>query len=103
VPDDDRLITEAEYRAWVPGKMAGLAEQFTAALPEEAREAGLRVEWAPLAEIGSAGAEIGHVNLPCNRCPELGILFARNKLVCARHIGKLRRWWYGLRWKSSRW
>jgi hypothetical protein len=49
VPDDDRLITEAECRAWV------LAEQFTAALPDEAREAGIRVEWTPGSDEPDAG------------------------------------------------
>ena len=43
--DGERRITEAEYVAWAEWKRARLAEEFTALLPQEAREAGLRLEF----------------------------------------------------------
>ena len=43
--DGERHITEAEYRAWLEHQRPRLADQITALLPQEARDAGMRFEW----------------------------------------------------------
>ena len=43
--EESRHITEAEYRAWLERTRPLLADELTAALPQEARDAGLRFEW----------------------------------------------------------
>jgi hypothetical protein len=42
-----RHISTAEYMAWLERARPLLAEELTAALPQEARDAGLRFEWVP--------------------------------------------------------
>jgi hypothetical protein len=46
VPEDEPRITEAEYLASLPGRMQDIADEITAALPDEAKDAGLHFEWA---------------------------------------------------------
>ena len=40
-----RPITEAEYSAWLEHRLPQMAEELTALLPQEARDAGMRIEW----------------------------------------------------------
>jgi hypothetical protein len=46
VPEYGDRLTEAEYPAWVQHRARQMAEKATAALPDWAREAGMRIEWA---------------------------------------------------------
>ena len=43
-PEDEPRITEAEYLASLPG-LQDTADEVTAVLPDEAKEAGLRLAW----------------------------------------------------------
>lgn len=42
----ERPITEAEYRAWLEKRAPEIAGELTDLLPQAARDAGLRFEWA---------------------------------------------------------
>ena len=49
--DSDRPpLTEAEYAVWAEAKARQMADQFTEMLPQEARDAGIRFEFAATEE-----------------------------------------------------
>jgi hypothetical protein len=65
VTDQERPLTDAEYRAWTERRMRELAAEFSDGLPQEARDAGMRVEWAPGAEpLAQAGVLVYDMVLP---------------------------------------
>lgn len=56
-----RHITETEYREWLERARPRLAAELTAALPQEARDAGMRIEWKSDQEADEVRDVAGYV------------------------------------------